>query len=128
MAGLAALAGVSEEPVRQWERGRCPRRSTMEAIAMILVGLFSLMMLRSMLKGSQVAPTPSPQDAAHTAPVNHAADDAHEESENEPASVKMPRRRFKSSGPTLRDELREIVKEDPDAAATVLRAWIGDAA
>jgi len=27
----------------------------------------------------------------------------------------------------LKTELQEIVKENPDAAATILRAWIGEA-
>jgi flagellar biosynthesis/type III secretory pathway M-ring protein FliF/YscJ len=38
------------------------------------------------------------------------------------------RGKFRSGGPDLKSELHEIVKENPDAAATVLRAWIGDAA
>ncbi|HEX5106725.1 MAG TPA: hypothetical protein VFV87_23050, partial [Pirellulaceae bacterium] len=50
-----------------------------------------------------------------------------EESEElEPA--KVLRRRFQSTGPDLRAELQEIVKENPDAAANILRAWIGEAA
>lgn len=101
--------------------------SNWQTVAMILVGLFSLMMLRSMLKGSLPAPTTAPETSA-AAVSGGASQPAIEDADNEPASVKMPRRRFNSSGPTLRDELREIVKEDPDAAATVLRAWIGDAA
>jgi flagellar M-ring protein FliF len=99
--------------------------SNWQTIAMVLVGLFSLMMLRGMLRSSAPAPTPAP-DAAATAAAAAAA--SAEEEDADAASVKMPRRRFGTSGPTLRDELREIVKEDPDAAATVLRAWIGDAA
>ena len=37
-------------------------------------------------------------------------------------------RRAQSTGPTLREELSSMVKDDPDAAANVLRTWIGDAA
>jgi flagellar M-ring protein FliF len=100
-----------------------------QTIAMVLVGLFSLTMLRSLLKGAEPAPTPTPSAEATPAPAAAtAAGGAAEEADEEPQTVKLPRRRFNSSGPTLRDELREIVKEDPDAAATVLRAWIGDAA
>jgi flagellar biosynthesis/type III secretory pathway M-ring protein FliF/YscJ len=36
--------------------------------------------------------------------------------------------RFQTTGPDLKSELHEIVKENPDAAATILRAWIGEAA
>jgi flagellar M-ring protein FliF len=97
-----------------------------QTLAMILVGLFSLMMLRSMLKSSAPAPTPAPAAEATATPAAAAA--TNDETSDEPQTVKMPRRKFNSSGPNLRDELREIVKEDPDAAATVLRAWIGDAA
>ena len=37
-------------------------------------------------------------------------------------------RRTPSTGAILRDELTAMVREDPDAAANVLRNWIGDAA
>lgn len=95
--------------------------SNWQTIAMIVVGLFSLMMLRSMLRASAPLPSTEPAAAASEAPA------APQEEEVEDA-IKLTRRRFTSSGPTLRDELREMVKENPDAAATVLRAWIGDAA
>jgi flagellar M-ring protein FliF len=35
-------------------------------------------------------------------------------------------RRFEGGGASLRDELSELVDEDPDAAANILRAWIGN--
>jgi flagellar biosynthesis/type III secretory pathway M-ring protein FliF/YscJ len=35
--------------------------------------------------------------------------------------------RRNNSGSSLRDELVEIVKEDPDTAANVLRTWITNA-
>jgi flagellar biosynthesis/type III secretory pathway M-ring protein FliF/YscJ len=38
-----------------------------------------------------------------------------------------PRLRLKK-GPTLKDDLTELVKEDPDGAAAILRTWIGSAA
>ena len=34
-------------------------------------------------------------------------------------------RRMTGTGPSLRDELSELVKEDPDSAANILRSWIG---
>jgi flagellar M-ring protein FliF len=37
-----------------------------------------------------------------------------------------PRLRLKK-GPTLKDDLTELVKEDPDGAAAILRTWIGNA-
>jgi flagellar biosynthesis/type III secretory pathway M-ring protein FliF/YscJ len=36
-------------------------------------------------------------------------------------------RRSADGGPSLRDELSDLVKEDPDAAANILRTWIGQA-
>ena len=43
-----------------------------------------------------------------------------------PESVAARRlRRLTGGGPSLRDELSELVKEDPDAAANILRSWIG---
>jgi len=36
-------------------------------------------------------------------------------------------RRFGGQGPSLRDELAEVVREDPDAAAGILRGWINAA-
>ena len=59
-------------------------------------------------------------------------------SENTPASEGQPaapvgvqtvRNRLKRRtphGPSLREELSELVKEDPDTAVNVLRAWIGN--
>ena len=48
--------------------------------------------------------------------------------EDDPEPVKVLKTRFAISGPDLKAELREIVKENPDAAATILRSWIGEAA
>jgi flagellar M-ring protein FliF len=101
-----------------------------QTLGMMVVGLVGMLMLRSMVKTP--APKPSNEtsaaavpDAAASAPPAPATNNATSET---PATVKLPRRRFGATGPTLRDELREMVKENPDAAATVLRAWIGDAA
>ncbi len=44
-------------------------------------------------------------------------------------SVKKPAKPDKFfDAKTLRQELSALVKEDPNAAANVLRTWIGDAA
>ena len=47
------------------------------------------------------------------------------EEETEESTVRL-KRRFRS-GPTLKDDLSAMVKEDPDAAATILRNWINSA-
>ena len=51
------------------------------------------------------------------APVN-------EEESSEPSAAAAPRLKRFTSGPSLRDELSEMVKEDPDTAANILRGWI----
>jgi len=100
-----------------------------QTLAVIAVGLVSLLMLRGMIRSPAGAPptaipavaTPpaQPRLAAHHEPAT-------EEEDLEP--VKLLKTRFGMTGPDLKAELREIVKENPDAAATILRSWIGEAA
>jgi flagellar M-ring protein FliF len=94
-------------------------------MGMIVLGLFSLLMLRSMLRSSAGSPAPAPLVAAGEAGPRLAATPDDEDAE-EPMQVL--RKRFDASGPDLKRELHELVKENPDAAANVLRMWIGDAA
>ena len=91
-------------------------------MAMIGLVLFSLGMLRSMLRSVPALPqepaaismrVPGPEQRPQTS--------------EEPVEVTAARRlrRISGSGPSLRDELSEFVKEDPDSAANILRSWIG---
>jgi flagellar M-ring protein FliF len=96
-----------------------------QTLAVIGVGLGSLLMLRSMIRSPAAAARPAVAAAEPHAP-RLAEETAAEPAEAEPG--KVLRRRFQSSGPDLRAELREIVQENPDAAANILRAWIGEAA
>lgn len=97
-----------------------------QTVALVVVGLFSLVMLRGMLRpGPSASPaaaaaegTPAPQLAAI------GGDDEAGDEDAPPAR----KRRFRSTGSSLRDELTDMVKEDPSAAVNVLRNWIGDAA
>jgi flagellar M-ring protein FliF len=85
-----------------------------------LLGLVSLVMLRSMVRA---APAAEPLPAIN--PVAIAAQEAVEPTTNEPKTPAAARlRRRDKSGPSLREELVEVVREDPDAAANVLRSWI----
>lgn len=87
-----------------------------------LVG-FSLLVLRSTLKA---VPAPVAETLPRELPLP-VEDEAGETAEGE-ASAK-PKNRLKrrlGSGPSLRDELAEMVREDPDAAANILRGWIGN--
>ncbi|MEX2176801.1 MAG: hypothetical protein WD872_20710 [Pirellulaceae bacterium] len=94
------------------------------SVGMIVLGLFSLLLVRSMVRST--AGTPAPATAAVEEGPRLATAPEHEDDEIEPAA--QLRRRFQASGPDLRTELQDLVKENPDAAANVLRMWIGDAA
>jgi flagellar biosynthesis/type III secretory pathway M-ring protein FliF/YscJ len=86
--------------------------------------MVSLLVLRSMVRVAPAAELPRRE----AAPIVAAS--AGEEEEDAPVeqqeAVARLKRRAKS-GPTLRDELVGIVREDPDAAANILQNWIGSA-
>ncbi|HUT10824.1 MAG TPA: hypothetical protein VMY42_10030 [Thermoguttaceae bacterium] len=86
-------------------------------LGMIGLAGFSLVMLRSMVKAA-----PAGSQAAAT---SGAADDDEEEGEEKAAINRLGR--FTGSGHSLRDDLSELVQEDPDTAANILRTWIGNA-
>jgi flagellar M-ring protein FliF len=99
-------------------------------LATIAMGCFCLLIVRSMVRSTAGAPPSSPASAGAALAASHAprlaaVPDADEELMPPTAVL---RKRFQSSGPDLRAELHELVKENPDAAARVLRMWIGDAA
>jgi flagellar M-ring protein FliF len=93
-------------------------------LGMIALAFFGLWMLRSLVRSAAAPPrseaAPAIQLAAGT------AEEHEDEKEPETAKAGASRlRRFGTSGPSLRDELTQLVQEDPDAAANVLRTWIG---
>jgi flagellar M-ring protein FliF len=90
-------------------------------LGMIGLAMFSLVMLRSMIRA---APAGS---AAPTLPVLYAKETAEPEpsADQAQAAVAKRLRRFQGGGRSLRDELSELVKEDPDVAANILKSWIG---
>lgn len=95
-------------------------------VAMFFVGFIGLVMLRGMLRTN-----PQSLEASMSAATAHEQSDRHDEHEEEshnPEPILVMRRKLSSKGPNLREELRQLVKDDPDAAANVLRGWIGDAA
>jgi flagellar M-ring protein FliF len=90
-------------------------------LGMIGVAIISLLMLRSLVRS---APS-MPETRAMPKMVNMAV---HEESGDESVEAAAgPRLKRFTSGPSLRDELSEMVKEDPDNAANILRGWITNA-
>ena len=95
-------------------------------LAMIGVGLVSLLFLRSMVRSTAGAPAPAPAANHADAGPRLAATDEADDAAAEPETAL--KRRFNSTGPDLKAELHDLVKENPDAAANILRAWIGEAA
>ncbi|WP_425618298.1 hypothetical protein NA78x_002002 [Anatilimnocola sp. NA78] len=99
-------------------------------VAMLGVGLMSLMMMRGMLN-SKATSGPSVAGASAAALTGLHDDGTAEQDEVSVSSdgASSPRlKRFNPSGSNLKEELQVLVKEDPDAAANILRTWIGEAA
>jgi flagellar M-ring protein FliF len=97
-------------------------------LGMLGVAMFSLMVLRSVVNGR---PTDSGAPASAAAPALKLQGDEPQAAtsaanNNAEAPAERPRLRLKK-GTSLKDELADIVREDPDAAADILRAWIGKA-
>lgn len=93
---------------------------------MMLVGAFGLLMLRSMVRQRPAPPPAAPEAESPTPSLSVVSD---EEEEDEPEAEPKPRRkkRFASAGANIKDELASMVRENPDAAANILRGWIGEA-
>ena len=85
-----------------------------------MIGLagVSLLMLRSMVKSAPPVPQNTMPRLADT------PDEEAKAAHDKPAPVRT--RRF-TAGPSLRDEISTLVKEDPDTAASILKTWIGHA-
>lgn len=96
-----------------------------KTLALVAVGLASLVFLRSMIRGSAPSPEEGPLADIVPLPQRDVARDPRHEPEQAPVILQ---RRSASTGANLRAELAALVREDPDAAANILRSWIGDAA
>jgi flagellar M-ring protein FliF len=91
-------------------------------LSMTGLAMFSLLMLRSMVKSS-------PQGTGSGIPSLslEVRDESDEENRDEGEEESRPRLRLARSH-SLKEDLAEIVRGDPDAAANILRTWIGKAA
>ena len=88
---------------------------------MLALAVASLLMLRSIVRsGPPLPPTPELKlpDLGAKTPEAAAA---------EAEGKQKGRLKRRPGGQSLRDELVEIVREDPDTAANILRGWIGNA-
>lgn len=102
-----------------------------QSVVAVVLALFSMMMVRSMVGKAVPAPIAPMIAGARPAEAKkeEAAVAAAAGAEQPPTETMLKqRRRLNSSGPNLKEELRDLVREDPDAAANVLKVWIGDAA
>ena len=88
------------------------------SVGMVGLALLSLLILRSMIRA-----VPSIM-ASPTGSKLIGDDEDDELSPEETAARRLSR--FTGSGPSLRDELSELVQEDTDTAANILKTWIGN--
>lgn len=90
---------------------------------MFILAVVSLVMLRSMVKSAG-----KPQAAAtHSTFKLDLADASSDPDEQGQEQTERPKLKL-NKGPTLKDDLAQLVREDPDTAATILRSWISYAA
>jgi len=92
------------------------------SLVMVAVAMFSLLVLKSVVKGG---PAGGSLLAGTPALTIHADENGNTEGGN-PDEPPRSRLRLKK-GVSLKDDLAEMVKEDPDAAAAILKSWIGKA-
>ena len=94
-------------------------------IAMLGVAVFSLLMLRSMVRASPSDDTSSPALELDVGDASAGAESEDEAGGEEDGSAR-PKLKLRKAE-SLKDDLSEIVRDDPDAAAAILRNWIGNA-
>ncbi len=94
-------------------------------LGMLALGAVSLIVFRSMVRAAPVAELPRAQSTPLAAATVGEELTIGEPEQQQEAAARLKRRA--KSGPSLRDELVEIVREDPDSAANILRNWIGSA-
>jgi flagellar M-ring protein FliF len=105
--------------------------SNWQTLAMLGVGLFGVVFLRGMIQSTQSSAMGTventTEDARHLAELTPSNEDNKDEEDESVVFSNSLRGRFQASGRSLRDELTELVREDPDGAASVLQNWIAEA-
>jgi flagellar M-ring protein FliF len=99
-------------------------------LGVIGLGLVSLVMLRSMIRATPPAASRSIDLPEIVPPGEEREEPAAGGAAAAAGGTEQPRARLRrktSTGESLRDDLVEMVREDPDAAAAILRTWIGTA-
>jgi flagellar M-ring protein FliF len=123
---LPSLPGPTIEPPSTTSQALAWAGRYWSTLAMLGVAMFSLLVMRSVVRGG-------PADAGSNASATGAGITLHtEDTPSRPedgvdeSPDDRPRLRLKKSK-SVKDDLVEIVHEDPDAAAEILRSWIGKA-
>jgi flagellar M-ring protein FliF len=109
--------------------------SNWQTLGMMLMGTFSLLMLRNLVNSPLPPPRTFDSDGRkidRTVGSSGGAngggsangDGQSVDGNGDPVYENALKKRFKANGPNLKTELAEVVREDPDAAANVLRQWI----
>ncbi len=96
------------------------------SLAMLGVAMFSLLVLRSVVNGKPGDPAGASAAAATPSLTLHAEESAAAATSGEPAADGRAKLKLKK-GSSVKDDLVDIVREDPDAAADILRSWIAKA-
>ena len=98
-------------------------RQSWRMLGTIGLALISLLVLRSMVRARTLAAEVEPAAASAGRPSRRTAGRCRDR----PSSLLRTHDGFHNAqaGPSLRDELSELVEDDPEAAANVLRSWIG---
>jgi flagellar M-ring protein FliF len=91
--------------------------------SMIGLAVVSLLMLRSAIRPGASGPGGSEGGALQ---LDFGANEAATSEEQPSEEIERPKLRIKKSD-SLKEDLSEMVREDPNAAANILRAWINNA-
>ena len=96
-------------------------------LGMSCLALIGLIVLRSIIRSVAGNADAPPQGHAMEMPstLSLVADEAPGEPADDGPQGRLRRR--VPIGPSLRDELADIVRDDPESAVTILRTWIGNA-
>jgi flagellar M-ring protein FliF len=124
---LDSLPGPEIVPPSTVSKATAWASRSWSTLAMIGVAIFSLMVLRNVVKSAPPSDGAAPLGgSALTLHSDEASAGGASKSDAEEPEENRPRLRLRK-GKSLKDDLVEIVREDPDAAADILRSWIGKA-
>jgi flagellar M-ring protein FliF len=99
-------------------------------IALFAMAIIGVLVLRGMIRNAQTSDPAigEPASATNLARLEEAVGASSEDLEEEELLTNSLKERFSTTpSRSLREELTELVREDPAAAASVLEIWIGDA-